>query len=147
MNLGTLYLSREDATEADDNQDLKIQATASSMTPQTQNRGRRRVCLGLLGAFMPPAAVALRLSGSEHAACAAPPLALLNPPVPPLGSIHDPGQRVMASARPQHRSATQQRRGSRVHELRPGRHTMRSPAGSDIKTSLIQSAILPSCPT
>lgn len=35
---------------------LKIQAAASRPTPQTQNRGRRRVCLGLLGALIPPAA-------------------------------------------------------------------------------------------
>lgn len=46
----------------------RIQVAASSPTPQTHNRGRRRVCLGLLGAFIPPDAAGLR---SEHVVNAA----------------------------------------------------------------------------
>lgn len=38
---------------------------ASRPTPQTQNRGRRRVCLGLLGTFIAPEATAPRLSGQN----------------------------------------------------------------------------------
>lgn len=46
-------------------QKWKIQAAANRPTPQTQKRRRRRVCLGLLGAFIPPAAAARRLSAQN----------------------------------------------------------------------------------
>lgn len=58
----------------------KIQVAARRPTPQTQNRGRRRVCLGLLGTFIPPAAAAAArwLSGQNMS----PPRSLLLTPVP-----------------------------------------------------------------
>ncbi|MEQ2214655.1 hypothetical protein XENOCAPTIV_015363 [Xenoophorus captivus] len=39
---------------------------------QCKNRGRSSVCLGLLGALIPPAAAALRALRSEHAAATGP---------------------------------------------------------------------------
>lgn len=62
----------------------KIQAAASRPTPQTQNRGSSRVCLGLLGAFIPPAAAARRLFAQNMP----PPRSLLLPQSSPAPRLH-----------------------------------------------------------
>ena len=128
---------------------LKIQAAASRPTPQTQNRGRRRVCLGLLGALIPPAAGSPLRRTCRLAAAPPPPhtallcvhaesncsaFPLFSPPIYRLWdilalvSIHDPGGCSRGSARHQHlsiqhQSVCQHRRSSSVHM-----HKLKTPA-------------------